>query len=178
MRLITMNGFKPSLQAKNGHKPVFDPVTGEDYVVYRRPNGETVTFADKQAFETADLSDCEIETPPQIGMIYAPDIWNRIIASAHKYAEPGIAFIDQVNRHNHMMNSMGPIYASNPCGEQFLHFSNSCNLGSIDLSKFYKKVGDGTNVDECVEWERLARVTHLSTQFLDNVIDAGYFPAC
>jgi ribonucleotide reductase alpha subunit len=47
-------------------------------------------------------------------MVYAPDIWNRIIASAHKYAEPGIAFIDQVNRHNHMMKSMGPIYASNP----------------------------------------------------------------
>jgi ribonucleoside-diphosphate reductase alpha chain len=109
-------------------------------------------------------------------MIYAPDVWNRIIASAHKYAEPGIAFIDQVNRHNHMMASMGPIYASNPCGEQFLHFSNSCNLGSVDLSKFYKKIGDGTNVDECVEWERLARVTQLSTQFLDNVIDAGDFP--
>ena len=109
-------------------------------------------------------------------MIYAPDIWNRIIASAHKYAEPGIAFIDQVNRHNHMMQSMGPIFASNPCGEQFLHFSNSCNLGSIDLAKFYKKTGDGTNPDECVEWERLAHVTHLCTRFLDNVIDAGHFP--
>jgi ribonucleoside-diphosphate reductase alpha chain len=157
-------------------QPVFDPVTGKDYVVYRRSTGETVTFADKLAFENADLSDCTIEEAPSAGMIYAPDVWNRIIASAHKYAEPGIAFIDQVNRHNHMMNSMGPIYASNPCGEQFLHFSNSCNLGSIDLSKFYKKVGDGTNVDECVEWERLAQVTQLSTQFLDNVIDAGDFP--
>jgi ribonucleoside-diphosphate reductase alpha chain len=41
------------------------------------------------------------------------------------------------------------------CGEQFLHFSNSCNLGSIDLAKFYKKVGDGTNPDESIEWERL-----------------------
>jgi len=155
---------------------IFDAVTGTDYVVYRRPTGETVTFADKSAFENADLSDCATEEPPQAGMIYAPDVWNRIIASAHKYAEPGIAFIDQVNRHNHMMNSMGPIYASNPCGEQFLHFSNSCNLGSIDLSKFYKKVGDGMNIDESIEWERLARVTQLSAQFLDNVIDAGDFP--
>ena len=157
-------------------QPVFDPLPGKDYAIYRRSNGETVTFADKLAFENTDLSDCTIEEPPQAGMIYAPDVWNRIIASAHKYAEPGIAFIDQVNRHNHMMNSMGPIYASNPCGEQFLHFSNSCNLGSIDLSKFYKKVGDGTNADECIEWERLAQVTQLSTQFLDNVIDAGDFP--
>ena len=60
-------------------------------------------------------SDCTIENPPAPGMVYAPDIWNRIIASAHKYAEPGIIFIDEVNRHNHMMNSMGPIYACNPC---------------------------------------------------------------
>lgn len=96
-------------------QPIFDPVTNSDYVIYRRPDGGTVTFADKAAFEAADLSDCTIEQPPRSGMVYAPDIWNRIIASAHKYAEPGIAFIDQVNRHNHMINSMGQIYASNPC---------------------------------------------------------------
>ena len=168
--------FQTEFDGEAWNQGVFDPVSGKDYVVYRRPTGETVTFADKMAFENADLSDCAIEESPSAGMIFAPDIWNRIIASAHKYAEPGIAFIDQVNRHNHMMNSMGPIFASNPCGEQFLHFSNSCNLGSVDLSKFYKKVGDGTNADECVEWERLAQVSQLSTQFLDNVIDAGDFP--
>jgi ribonucleoside-diphosphate reductase alpha chain len=148
--------------------PVFDPVTGSDYAVYRRPDGTTVTFADKQAFNTADLSDCGIEHPPLPGMVYAPDIWNRIIASAHRYAEPGIIFIDEVNRHNHMMASMGPIYACNPCGEQMLHFNNSCNLGSIDVAKFYR---DGE-----IEWDRLARVAHLCTRFLDNVVDAGYFP--
>ncbi|CAN5240861.1 hypothetical protein BH20ACI1_BH20ACI1_02490 [soil metagenome] len=107
--------FQTSFADEKWIQPVFDPVTGTDYAVYRRPDGETVTFADKLAFETADLSDCTIEQPPNDGMIYAKDIWNRIIASAHKYAEPGIAFIDQVNRHNHMMNSMGKIYASNPC---------------------------------------------------------------
>jgi ribonucleoside-diphosphate reductase alpha chain len=168
--------FQMEFDGEAWTQSIFDPVTGTDYAVYRRPDGKTVTFADKHAFKTADLSDCTKEEPPQTGMIYAPDVWNRIIASAHKYAEPGIAFIDQVNRHNHMMATMGPIYASNPCGEQFLHFSNSCNLGSIDLSKFYRKIGNGTNVDECVEWERLARVTQISTQFLDNVIDAGDFP--
>ncbi|MEO8572328.1 MAG: adenosylcobalamin-dependent ribonucleoside-diphosphate reductase [Pyrinomonadaceae bacterium] len=157
-------------------QPVFDAVTGTDYVVYRRPDGSTATFADKLAFETADLSDCTIEQPPMAGMVYAPDIWNRIIASAHKYAEPGIIFIDEVNRHNHMMASMGPIYACNPCGEQQLHFNNSCNLGSIDVAKFYKHVGDGSDPDACVEWERLAAVTHACTRFLDNVIDAGHFP--
>src|SRR6266446_5297934 len=150
-------------------EPIFDPVTGRDYVVYRRPDGSTVTFRDKEAFETADLSDSLIEEPPAPGMAYAPDIWNRIIASAHKYAEPGIAFIDEVNRHNHMMNSMGPIMASNPCGEQFLHFANSCNLGSIDVAKFY-------NRETRLDWDRLAAVTHQCTRFLDNVIDTCAWP--
>ncbi len=155
---------------------VFDPVTGTDYVLYRNSDGSIATFADKFAFETADLSDCTIETPPMPGMVFAPDIWKRIIASAHKYAEPGIIFIDEVNRHNHLMASMGPIYACNPCGEQQLHFNNSCNLGSIDVAKFYVRSGDGESVDDCIDWERLAHTTHLCTQFLDNVVDAGYFP--
>jgi ribonucleoside-diphosphate reductase alpha chain len=151
------------------NEPVFDPVTGRNYVVYRRPDGSTVTFRDKEAFETADLSDALIEEPPAPGFVYAPDIWNRIVSSAHRYAEPGIAFIDEVNRHNHMMNSMGPIMASNPCGEQFLHFANSCNLGSIDVNKFY-------NREERVDWDRLAEVTHWTTRFLDNVIDTCAWP--
>jgi ribonucleoside-diphosphate reductase alpha chain len=168
--------FQTEFDGEPWNQTVFDAVTGKDYVVYRRPDGSTATFADKLAFENADLSDCEIEQPPAPGMVYAPDIWNRIIASAHKYAEPGIIFIDEVNRHNHMMASMGPIHACNPCGEQMLHFNNSCNLGSIDVAKFYKKVGDGTDADECIDWARLARATHISTQFLDNVVDAGHFP--
>jgi len=168
--------FQMEFAGEDWNQDIYDPLTGKDYVVFRKPDGTTATFADKLAFESADLTDCTIEQPPRPGMVYAPDVWNRIVASAHKYAEPGIAFIDEVNRQNHMMKSMGPIYASNPCGEQFLHFSNSCNLGSIDLSKFYKKAGDGTNPDECIDWKNLARVTHLSTQFLDNVIDTCYFP--
>jgi ribonucleoside-diphosphate reductase alpha chain len=148
---------------------IYDPVRDADYVVYRRADGTTVTFPDKLSFETADLSDCTIEEPPRPGMVYAPDIWNRIVASAHKYAEPGIAFIDEVNRHNHMMKSMGLIYSCNPCGEQFLHFSNSCNLGSIDLNKFYDR-------ENRVDWDRLREVTHLCTRFLDNVIDTCAWP--
>lgn len=168
--------FQTEFDDRPWTQAVLDPVTGKDYVVYRKPDGSSVTFADKMAFETADLSDCTPERPPMPGMVFAPDVWNRIIASAHKYAEPGIIFIDEVNRHNHMMNSMGPIYACNPCGEQQLHFNNSCNLGSIDVAKFYKRVGSGTNADECIEWDRLARATQTCTQFLDNVIDAGHFP--
>src|SRR5437016_5422187 len=161
--------YQLDFKSEGWNDPVFDPVTGRNYVVYRRPDGSTVTFRDKESFDTADLSDALIEEPPAPGMVYAPDIWNRIIASAHKYAEPGIAFIDEVNRHNHMMNSMGPIMASNPCGEQFLHFANSCNLGSIDVNKFYDR-------EHRVDWDRLAEVTHQCTRFLDNVIDTCAWP--
>lgn len=165
--------FQTEFDGEPWTQAVYDAVTGQNYALYRRADGTTATFADKLAFETADLSDCTIEEPPIPGMIYAPDIWNRIIASAHKYAEPGIIFIDEVNRHNHLKASMGPIFACNPCGEQQLHFNNSCNLGSIDVAKFFKKLDDGNGA---VDWERLSHVTHLSTQFLDNVVDAGHFP--
>ncbi len=164
--------FQTEFKGEPWTHSVHDTVTGSDYVVYRRPDGSTATFADKLAFETADLSDCIIEEPPMPGLVFAPDIWNRIIASAHKYAEPGIIFIDEVNRHNHLTASMGPIYACNPCGEQQLHFNNSCNLGSIDVAKFYTKA-DGPGM---IDLERLSHTTQLCTQFLDNVVDAGYFP--
>ena len=164
--------FQTEFKDEPWMQAIYDSVTGTDYAVYRRPDGSTATFADKFAFETADLTDCLIEEPPMPGMVFAPDIWNRIIASAHKYAEPGIIFIDEVNRHNHLMASMGPIFACNPCGEQQLHFNNSCNLGSIDVAKFFTKIGDEGTID----WERLSRVTQLCTRFLDNAVDAGYFP--
>src|SRR2546422_1357789 len=161
--------FQLEFAGESWTDPIYDPVRDGEYAVYRRLDGSPVTFPDKQAFQTTDLSHCTIEEPPRPGMVYAPDIWNRIVASAHKYAEPGIAFIDEVNRHNHMMRSMGPIYSCNPCGEQFLHFSNSCNLGSIDLNKFY-------DAEKRVDWDRLREVTHLCTRFLDNVIDTCAWP--
>ena len=161
--------FQLEFEGKPWTDPIYDPVIDGDYVIYRRPDGSTVTFRDRAAFASTDLSDCTREEPPRPGMVYAVDIWNRIIASAHRYAEPGIAFIDEVNRHNHLMKSMGPIYSCNPCGEQFLHFSNSCNLGSIDLNKFYDPVNR-------VDWNRLREVVHYSTRFLDNVIDTCTWP--
>ncbi|MGB7925343.1 MAG: adenosylcobalamin-dependent ribonucleoside-diphosphate reductase [Pyrinomonadaceae bacterium] len=161
--------FQLEFDGKPWTDPVYDPVVDGDYALYRRSDGSTVTFPDKAAFSSADLSGCVREEPPRPGMVYAHDIWNRIIASAHRYAEPGIAFIDEVNRHNHLMKSMGPIYSCNPCGEQFLHFSNSCNLGSIDLNKFYDPA-------QRVDWERLREVVRYSTRFLDNVIDTCTWP--
>ena len=161
--------FQLEFNGEPWNEPIYDPVSDGEYVIYRAPDGSTVTLPDRAAFLSADLANCTIEEAPRPGMVFAPDVWNRIVASAHKYAEPGIAFIDEVNRHNHMMKSMGPIYSCNPCGEQFLHFSNSCNLGSIDLAKFY-------DPQKRIDWDRLRDVTHLCTRFLDNVIDTCAWP--
>ncbi|HEY1403015.1 MAG TPA: adenosylcobalamin-dependent ribonucleoside-diphosphate reductase [Pyrinomonadaceae bacterium] len=161
--------YQLSFDGEPWTEPIHDPVANDDYAVYHRPDGSTITFRDKAAFASADLSDATREEPPRPGMVYAPDIWNRIVASAHRYAEPGVIFIDEVNRHNHMIKSMGPIYATNPCAEQALHFNNSCNLGSVDVAKFYDPV-------ERVDWEGLGETIRWSTRFLDNVIDVCSWP--
>jgi ribonucleoside-diphosphate reductase alpha chain len=162
-----------SFDGQPWEEPIFDPVQDGDYAVYRRADGSTVTFRDRAAFLEAEksglLAACTKEEPPSPGMIYATDVWNRIVASAHRYAEPGVIFIDEVNRRNHMIKSMGPIYATNPCAEQALHFNNSCNLGSVDVAKFY-------DADARVDWERLGEAVRWSTRFLDNVIDVCAWP--
>jgi len=160
-------------------QPIYDPVADDDYAIYVRKDESPklapapLVLCDRGAFLEQDLARCLKIMPPRPGMIYARDIWNRIIACAHKYAEPGIAFIDEVNRHNHMMASMGPIYSCNPCGEQFLHANNSCNLGSIDVSKFHDTDNYGRRN---INWNHLRHVVHTSTQFLDNVIDTCTWP--
>jgi ribonucleoside-diphosphate reductase alpha chain len=165
--------YQLSFDGEVWDEPVFDPVQDDAYAVYRRADGETATFRDlaayKEAKATGLLDKCTREEPPRPGMVYAPDIWNRIVASAHRYAEPGVIFIDEVNRNNHMIESMGPIYATNPCAEQALHFNNSCNLGSIDLAKFY-------DPETRLDWERLADAVHWCVRFLDNVIDTCAWP--
>ncbi|MFL6229550.1 MAG: adenosylcobalamin-dependent ribonucleoside-diphosphate reductase [Pyrinomonadaceae bacterium] len=165
--------YQLSFDGQPWDEPIFDPVQNGDYAVYRRLDGSTVTFRDRAAFVEAEksgvLANCTKEEPPRPGMVYAPDVWNRIVASAHRYAEPGVIFIDEVNRHNHMIKSMGPIYATNPCAEQALHFNNSCNLGSVDVAKFY-------DAETRVDWERLSETVRWSTRFLDNVIDVCAWP--
>ncbi|MFN0108823.1 MAG: adenosylcobalamin-dependent ribonucleoside-diphosphate reductase [Blastocatellia bacterium] len=110
------------------------------------------------------------QKPPKIGMVFAPDIWERIISSTHRWAEPGIIFIDNVNRHNPLMNSMGLKKASNPCAEQMLHDYNACNLGSIDVAKYYDEATDDVN------WEAFSKDIYWSVRFLDNVIDTCDWP--
>jgi ribonucleoside-diphosphate reductase alpha chain len=106
----------------------------------------------------------------------AREIFHLIVHGAWQTGEPGVFFVDRANEVNPVPH-LGSYEATNPCGEQILLPYDVCNLGSINLGLFVKEdFAWGGNPVEGVDWERLARVVHRSTHFLDNVIDANRYP--
>lgn len=95
------------------------------------------------------------------------EIFDEIVHYAWTNGEPGIVFIDTINRTN-PLPALGKIEASNPCGEQFLHPYDNCNLGSINLAVFVKSGK--------VDYARLAKATKVAVRLMDNVIDRFDFP--
>ncbi|MBE9530238.1 MAG: adenosylcobalamin-dependent ribonucleoside-diphosphate reductase [Proteobacteria bacterium] len=103
----------------------------------------------------------------------AREIWETIIDGAWKNGEPGIVFLDTINRNN-PLRPMGEIEATNPCGEQPLLPYCSCNLGSINLSRMVS--GDWVKSKAKIDWEKLRKIVQIGVRFLDSVITVNNYP--
>ncbi len=103
--------------------------------------------------------------------IKARALLDLIAYAAWRTGDPGMVFLDQINRHN-PTPAIGRIEATNPCGELPLLAYESCNLASINLAKFLKHTQDNCEVD----WQKLKEAVRWAVRFLDDVIEVNNFP--
>lgn len=107
-------------------------------------------------------------TGEQMNRIPAKKLWNMLVESAWKTGDPGIIFLDRVEKMNTVPHS-GKLNSTNPCGEQPLLPYESCNLGSINLVRMCDNIGE-------INWDKLEAAVRCCVRFLDNVIDSNTYP--
>ena len=152
------------------HPEIMDFIVAKEKEGVLRNFNISVAITDKFMEAVEKDGDFELINPRNgevVKSMKARAIWNLIIMMAWKNGEPGVIFIDTINRHNPTPH-IGQIEATNPCGEQPLLPYESCNLGSIDVSKF-------VTADGKMDWDRLRKTVRLAVRFLDNVVDANVY---
>ena len=107
----------------------------------------------------------------KVGTLNAAEVYKTLVKQAWKNGDPGIIFLDRINRDN-PTPQLGEIESTNPCGEQPLLPMEACNLGSINLAKFVLETGDGPVID----FEGLKQMVSWCVRFLDNTIDMSKYP--
>jgi len=122
-----------------------------------------------QKGEPYDLVDPH--TKKAVSQLSASEVYQKIVEGAWRNGEPGILFLDRLNRDN-VVPAQGEIESTNPCGEQPLLPYESCNLGSINLSVLAKETEDGVEID----YDLLSEIVRDAVHFLDNVIDINRYP--
>ncbi|MCF8104757.1 MAG: vitamin B12-dependent ribonucleotide reductase [Desulfohalobiaceae bacterium] len=118
----------------------------------------------------ADYSLIAPDTGKEVKRLQAREVFQLLVQKAWESGDPGIVFIDRMNKDN-PTPKQGEIESTNPCGEQPLLPFEACNLGSINVARFY----DAAREEE-FDWEGLKETIHLCVRFLDNVIDASIYP--
>ena len=152
----------------------------KEFISSKRKNRELNNFnisvgvTDEFMRAAAKSADYELIDPREqtaVGKLNAREIYDTLVNQAWKNGDPGIIFLDRINRDN-PTPALGEIESTNPCGEQPLLPLEACNLGSVNLSKFVIENGEGPIVD----YEGLKDTVDLSVRFLDNTIEKSKYP--
>ncbi len=125
----------------------------------------------KAAADKAEYDLIDPRNQTHVGKLNAAEVYRALVKQAWKNGDPGIIFLDRINRDN-PTPALGEIESTNPCGEQPLLPLEACNLGSVNLAKFVIENGDGPMID----FEGLKEIVTLSVRFLDNTIDVSKYP--
>ncbi len=150
------------------------------FIDCKKEGGEITNFNISVAITEAFMQSVEADEPydlidprtgEAVGSLSARMVFERIVDAAWRNGEPGIIFLDRLNRDN-IVPGIASIESTNPCGEQPLLPYESCNLGSINLVNMLREE-DGRWV---LDWEKLKQTVQKAVHFLDNVIDVNKYP--
>src|SRR5439155_21302587 len=121
-----------------------------------------------------------------VDRLRAREVFDEMTRCAWETGDPGIVFLDRINAGPaNPVPAMGPVEATNPCGEQPLYPNEACNLGSLNLANFLKPPtsnghghtnGHTVPARDRIDWEHLERTVRLAVRFLDDVINVNPYP--